>query len=257
MEVEKPIALPFSETDAIYAIHDFKENNPYSEIAIREGILIIDRPWGAEDLRLSFSLSEVEIIKDINHIILPQQFDAIIHSDNVYIEFMFAFISATTEPYKSYIDRTFCLNFNGKSYTCSFMEPSQRLYRIAKNFTRVPAPRSFVVASQLPAFRDFQRLESLGKGAKEYFESRVPRSFYIKLDRGMSLLELEMLCQHVNLMLHYYDRLSPQIIIRDLTVPRQLIFPLHAAHVYHSLPATDAGRRRPACRIALGRLDLV
>lgn len=37
-----------------------------------------------------------------------------------------------------------------------------------------------------------------------------------------------------------------------LAVPRQLLFPLFAAHVCHSSPETDAGRGRPACRVAFG-----
>ena len=40
------------------------------------------------------------------------------------------------------------------------------------------------------------------------------------------------------------------ILIDD--VPRQLLFPLFAAHVCNSSPETDVGRGRPACRIAFG-----
>ena len=38
--------------------------------------------------------------------------------------------------------------------------------------------------------------------------------------------------------------------LRGSSVPRQLVFPLLAAHVCHCSPETDAGQYRPACRIA-------
>jgi cysteine synthase len=40
-------------------------------------------------------------------------------------------------------------------------------------------------------------------------------------------------------------------------VPRQLLFPLLAAHVCHSSPETDAERGHTACCIAFGELHLV
>ena len=56
----------------------------------------------------------------------------------------------------------------------------------------------------------------------------------------------------------YWSRVQKEVLEEtESGVPRQLLFPLLAAHVCHSSPETDAERGHTACCIAFGELHLV
>jgi hypothetical protein len=193
----------------------FKQNNPHCEIITDDKSVIIEKPWSTDDARLVFDSSMYESLYHLKNIMLHPQFDAIFHMDTNKIEFIFAFLSANEEPYKSYINRKFEVHINGDRFECSYAEPSERLFFIARAIRRMPSDSGIVVVPQLKAFRDFQRLDKLPKGISRYFDNKVPRSFFVSTELRLSEVDLVSTCRHINFLANYYDRRSPFIKIRD------------------------------------------
>jgi len=193
---------------------EFKTNNPHCLFSIREDYLILDRPWGTDDTRFTFKLSDLSMIQDLNNIVLRPQFDAMLHLDSNQIEFFFAYLDPGEEPSRSYVNLHFQFIFRAENYECRFDEPTKRVYELASRLRRLPSERGIVVAPQLDAFRDVQRLDKLPAAAKEYFEKKTPRSFYIKPEKSILSLDIEDIARHLNFLLNYYDRRMPVIEIR-------------------------------------------
>jgi len=192
----------------------FQRNNPQCSFTIDEGKLIIERLWNDEDVRFVFDPSEVELLKDINHVAFRPQFDAIFHVDTNELELFYGYLLPEEEPDKSFMNRNFELYFAGQKYNCSYREPSNRLFQFAKRMRRLPVFGQNV-ASQLIAFKDAQQLEKLPEKAKAYYTERVPRSFFISTTSSAILdIDLTQLARHINFHMSYYDRKSPVINIR-------------------------------------------
>ncbi len=197
-------------------LKDFKTNNPHCEISVEEDKLILNQPWGTDDTRLVFDISDLDFIKDLNNIMFKNQFDAIIHSDKNVVEFFYAFLPIDEEPHKTYLDRSFECHFEGKSYKCYFSRPTDRLFKIAEGVRRMPSDSGRTVVPQLKAFRDIQRIDKLPNGIKKYFEGREPRNFFLKTEDG-DLLDIDLadIARHINFISGYYDRMSPIIVVRE------------------------------------------
>lgn len=192
----------------------FKKNNPHCTFSVQEDHLILQRPWGTDDARFALKLSDLPVIQDLNNILFNPQFDAIIHLDTNEIEFLFAYLDPKEEPTSSYLNLHFQFIYRGENYDCRFDEPTKRVYELASRLRRLPSERATFVAPQLAAFRDVQRLDKLPAAAKQYFEGKVPRSFYIRPEKGVQSLNLEDITRHLNFLMNYYDRKAPSIVIR-------------------------------------------
>ncbi len=169
--------------------------------------------WGLPELYLSFSDLDSLLSEALNHVRFDERFDAIIHEDKGEIEFVFAFLNPHEDDAKDYLNRSFDLSFMNRQYSCRFAAPTDRLFNIAKVFRRVPSENSQQRVPQLNAFRDWHRLAEMPERVQKFFEGKEPRSFFISnLDATTNIPQL---CRHVNRLCHYYDRHSPQIIIRE------------------------------------------
>lgn len=82
-------------------------------------------------------------------------------------------------------------------------------------YRRLPFEGVTQAVPQLIAFRDFQRIDGLPPSAQKYFENRVPRSFFVKPSIPLKDVDWASLSRHLNLVMAYYDRRSPQIVLRD------------------------------------------
>lgn len=193
---------------------EFKKNNPQCGFSIQEKQLLIERPWGTEDARFAFDLSDIDAIKDLNNVAFRRQFDAFFHLDAGCVEFIFGFLTPDEEPTRSYLDRKFQFNFEGVTYECSYEKPTERLFALAKRFRRLPSESGIVVAPQLLAFRDAQVLDKLPAEIKLYFKGKEPRSFFLRCDRAPLSFDVVSVARHLNLVALYYDRRSAQIVIR-------------------------------------------
>lgn len=207
----------------------FGKNNKHCKITEEEEELIINNPWGEGNMRLQIPIDDVCFIEDLNNnILLNPQFDALIHKDVNEIEFIFAYLNPENEDHKCTINRSFEFTYKGNMFNCRFAEPTERLFKIAKSVRLMPSEYRSSTAMQIMPFRDVQRLKKLPKQAQEYFENRIPRSFFVSFKNKIGDLDLEDIFRHINFILKYYDRYSPVIEIRreETESPHSLVKPL-------------------------------
>ncbi len=195
----------------------FLRNNGHCSLSVVNGEFHIDSPWGSEDCRLVFNADDEASLTHLSTIMLDPKFDAIIHRDDRLVEFIFTFLHPDDETSKGYIDRVFNFCFLNDEYKCFFREPSKELFSMARAFRRLPSEGPNVTVPQMLAFRDHQRFDRLPDSNKKYFEGKQPRSFYIQLPRNYNDIDMVRLAQHLNFIMRWYDRESPEIIIRSVT----------------------------------------
>jgi hypothetical protein len=194
----------------------FQRNNPHCKFSVDDDHLVILNPWGADNCRLSYEMSNVGEIEELNNIAFRPRFDAILHLDANEVEFIFGYLLPKEEPSKSYVDRAFEFHQSGKQFSCRFAAPTKRLFDIAVRVQRAPSDSADVVVPQMRVFRDAQRLDRLPEAAKRYFDARVPVSFYVHPSAPLQEVDLEDVARHINFLAQYYDRRSPLIVIRRL-----------------------------------------
>jgi hypothetical protein len=182
-------------------------------IKIEDSHLIIENPWNSENIRLSFDLLKFDEIMDLNNIIIIPNYDAIVHLDTNRIEFIYGYLAPGEEPAKSIVNRKFLLNFEGNKLLCEYSEPTQRLMLIAKGFRRLPSDKDTIVP-QIRAFRDIQQIEKYPQSVRQYFKDAIPRNFFVLPDKPIRELDFVNISRHINFIMRYYDRETPQIIIR-------------------------------------------
>lgn len=193
---------------------DFQKNNPQCKFSFDEDKFVIEKAWAVDNVHFVFDRSEFDGLGDINNIAFLPKFDALFHVDRNEAEFFFAYLKLDEEPDMAYLDRNFAFNFMGQTLECYFKEPSQRLFSLAKRIRLLPSLPGDQVATQLRVFRDFQRLDKLPEQAKDYFNNRVPRSFFVKTEKPILDNDWEQLSRHINFHMQYYDRKTPLINVR-------------------------------------------
>jgi hypothetical protein len=194
----------------------FSQRNQHCKITLLESEISIDAPWGSDDCRLIFDIEEDKgIITQLNDVVIDPRFDAIIHAEKRTIEFIYGYLIPDAKYTKDIIDREFLIHFMGAEYKCHFGKPSDYVYSIAKGFKRLPSDKGVNSVPQLLAYRDAQRLDKLTERNRKYFENRVPRNFFVQIPTNIDSIDLLQLVKHINFIMHYYDRYSPQIIIRS------------------------------------------
>ena len=200
-------------------LKNFVSNNPHCQITVEEDHFLVEKPWSTDDARLKAPISQTDFIQDLNSIAFNPKFDAIIHLDKNQVEFIFTYLHVEDKEASDYIDRDFEVYFEGRTYRCFFSEPTERLYKIAKYYEKLPSEIANISAPQLIMFRDAQNLETLPTHIQKFFDNKIPRSFFVQYEEGFQLVSLESLARHLNFMLRYYDRKSPSISIKDLDSP--------------------------------------
>lgn len=193
----------------------FQKNNPHCTFAVEDEQLVLQNPWGKEDCRIAYDLTDVESLQDLNNLVFDTHFSAIIHVDTNEIEFIFEYLIPDEEPSQSYVDRSFTLYLDGQELACRFAEPTERLMSLARRVHRLPTDWRKTTVPQLKPFTNAQRLDQLPEEASRFFASRVPRSFYVRPSNSVLSLEIEHIARHVNFIIRYYDRKTPQIEIRE------------------------------------------
>lgn len=194
---------------------DFKKNNSICSYSSEGNNLIIENPWGSEDSCLVFDINDTSTIQDLNNVILPHGFDMLIHKDSNTAEVFYGYLLPDKDPYKLYIDLSFEFHFAGVQFTCTFAEPSKRFMTIANSFKRNYNDIDEPVVPQIDIFKDSLRIKKLPKGAQDYFSKRVPRNFFIKASKPFEEVDMIRFARHLNFSLRYYDRSSPEIVIRS------------------------------------------
>jgi len=194
-------------------LKSYCEKNSLAEVSVEDDHIVIDKPWGRDDARLKAKINDHEFIDALNNLKLTPRFDALFHCDTNVIEFVFAFIDPSTDSYKDLANREFVVHYDGHPYQCRYGEPTERLYKIAKSFEKLPSDVAVKSIPQITPFKDFQNLEGMSDRIKKYFEVKVPRCFFIESPIPLSDISIENLSRHVNLLMGYYDRYCPMIAI--------------------------------------------
>ena len=120
-------------------LKQFSARNPHCVPSIDGSHLLIEKPWGREDVRLRASIDDHEFINDLNNIVFSPRFDAIYHTDTKTIEFIFAYVNPKDPEWAPYIERQFALHFGNYRLECSYAEPTARLLRVAKAYEQLPS----------------------------------------------------------------------------------------------------------------------
>lgn len=196
-------------------LNPFIQNNPHCVLNEDDSGLLVEKPWGRDDARLRIDAKDTGFAEALNKTRLNPRFDGITHLDSNELEFVYAYLRKDDEHSKSYMNREFQFHFEGYQFNCKFAEPSSRLMEIAARYERVPTEPDEPSIPQLRAFRDAQRLDKLSPTLKEYFDGRVPRNFFVSSNTDIELIDLEKLVRHINFIIHYYDRESPLISIKE------------------------------------------
>ena len=194
---------------------DFVQNNPHCALRKDDSALFVEKPWGRDDARLKIDLGDNAFTDELNKTGFNPCFDGIAHLDSNQLEFVYAYLKEDDDYTKSYMNRKFTFHFEGREFNCRFAEPSNRLMEIAARFEQVPTEPDVPSIPQLRAFRDAQNLEKLRPSLKQYFDGRVPRNFFVSSNTAIELIDLEKLVRHINFIIHYYDRDSPLISIKE------------------------------------------
>ena len=215
VSTKKPQAESKSKTPTVVEAYlsDFVENNPHAKITSNKTSLTVQKPWGADDVSLKFPIKDHQFLKVLNGLTINPRFDAIIHNDSNTIE-VFAGYFQKDERFNPILDRQFTFHFDGVACDCTFAEPTKHCLELAKRSEHTPRNYMQATATQLDMYKDAQNLENLPEAASQYFETRVARNFFVKLNKPVAEVCLDQLMRHLNFMMDYYDRRTPEVHIR-------------------------------------------
>lgn len=219
-------------------LKEFTTNNPHCEVTVEGKNVNISKPWGTDDVRFTTTVDNHQLIDDLNKVLFNTRFDAIYHIDTNTLEFIYGYLDPSDQHAAPMIDRKFTAHYSGHSFECMYAPPTERLFRLAKCYEKLPSDTPNRSAPQMTVFRDAQQLQKLPSTAKRYFEKRVPRNFFIKPNCGISEVNIEQLARHINFVMLYYDRESPRITINDPDVISKVEQKGRIRHIEGNFPAS-------------------
>jgi hypothetical protein len=188
--------------DALF--QPFLAHHPESSLKIDGDQATILRPWGDDTLELKVPVDPNNFIEALNSLRLPPRFSALWHLRTNEVEFIYGPLRPTNEILK----RSFTFTFKDKEYTCKFAPGSDLLKLLARS-ARFPSPPSATDHRNLGELRTFLRHTE-----GENDNSPVVVSFWLN-PAPESETDLTELSRHLNFFMHYYDRLTPQVVIHD------------------------------------------
>lgn len=205
----------FTEKRILELIAPFCKNNPqcHTVFLAESQILIVEHLWNSDCIKFIFNLS-CDQITELNNLLVIPYYDAIIHLDTNCIEFIYQFLDPKNPIQEPLINRSFEVNVNSEKSFCEFKEPSRLFYLLAKGFDK----QSNIVDDIVPQFvpyHDSMMLERLPEFIQMYFNNRIARNFFIHPEKSVETVNIAALAKNVNFLMHFYDRNSPEIVIRD------------------------------------------
>lgn len=206
-------AKPKAPTVVEAYLADFVVNNSHAEIECGKTTIVIKKPWGSNDVSISFPVDDHEFLKLLNKLTINPRFDAIIHNETNTVE-VFAGYFSKNDQFNPIIDRSFAFHFDGIECQCKFAEPTEQCWQLANRSEHTPRNFMKATATQLDMYKDAQNLENLPKAASDFFEKRVARNFFVALNKPVSETCLDQLMRHLNFTMDYYDRQTPEVEIR-------------------------------------------
>ncbi len=208
-----------TDASAVYSridLRDFHKSHPSARIHLLDETEFLTGLWEVDELRFSTVELGDDAPRILNDLKINPRFDAIIHRDTHLIEYLYGFIDPNDEWRAPLLERQFVINFQERDFNCYFAPPSPRLLALARASRRLPSDRSDSVLPQIQQFRDYQRANTMPAHFQRYFEGKLPRNFFVSIAESVDV-DIAQLARHLNLLMTYYDRRSPSIIIRSFS----------------------------------------
>lgn len=204
---------------AAEGIDKFVENNNLKK-ELYDNKIIISHLWNEDTFQLVFSEDEeLSILQDV---FLPKELYGIYTKDCY--EFIFQPLA------KEYhcLDRKFCFSYKGRQYNAYYGTPSKCFQLIAKAF----APKSIEIDEtkvnyrNIKPFSDYYHQDDLPDNQRILYSKLIPINFFVKGPiENLTHLEREILLQHINFYMTYFDRKSPWILIEENKASEEYIIP--------------------------------
>lgn len=201
-------------------LSQFVENNPHAVIDVDGDILKIKKLWGLDDTSIVFKIDDHGFFADLNNLTINPKYDAIIHNDSNTLEVFWTY-AKKDEKTTPLLDRSFKFHFEDYECLCKYSEPTESCWQIALRSERLPGILFDGTVPQLEMFK-VAKSEKISKRGKEFFEKRIPRNFFIIPSKPLAEINLEKLIRHLNFIMDYYDRETPEVDIRLDEVDSQI-----------------------------------
>lgn len=195
-------------------ISSFIANNECVKAENKEDMLVVNNCWNDNSFRFEFHDSEnLEIFENI---VLPKELFAIFHKDRNLYEFIFL-------PLQEKYEREFCYIYCGRTFKLYYGEPTQAFEKLTNHIILNDTADINERAYGLLRYSQYYAQQS-----GENPEPLIPTNFFIEGDFSALPYEKHIdFFRHVNFMLSYYDRKSPNILlysgteenISDIMVP--------------------------------------
>jgi len=194
----------------------FTKRNPHAVVTYDKNIILIEKPWGKDDVRITCEAKDKAFIKSINSVYLNPIFIAVFHPEKKLIEFLYTYLDPSSESNKDVIDRKFQVNFEGNVFDCFYAEPTYEFLQISKysEYGTIPEYSSSIF-EHLRVFKDGQSLKKMPGFMKDFFKNKIPRNFFIQASIELDKFNVEQLARHINFLSKYYDRRTPVIEINN------------------------------------------
>jgi hypothetical protein len=230
-------------------LSEFLNRNPESCVAVNDGILVIEKPWGDSSILFRVLEEDSELIDALNSVRFPPLFSALWHADSKDLEFIYPSPNRNDDTNA----RTFSFQAGEQSFTCEFANASPRLRVILDRFqpaTKAPTRTRYrnlnayplaLIARKIREQREAltpEEREDVHNLTEELEPYRV--SFWIR-DIDIEKVDVEVLTRSLNFYMRLFDRESPVIDIFDSTeLPATLP---RSRYPYGDFPSTIVSKR--------------
>ena len=204
---------------AAEGIDKFVENNNL-KMEMYDNKIIISHLWNEDTFQLVFSEDEeLSILQDV---FLPKELYGIYTKDCY--EFIFQPLA------KEYhcLDRKFSFSYKGRQYNAYYGSPSKSFQLIAKAFTQksIEVDETKINYRNIKPFSDYYHQNDLPDNQRILYSKLIPINFFVKGPiENLKHLEREILLQHINFYMTYFDRKSPWILIEENKASEEYIIP--------------------------------
>lgn len=182
------------------SIDIFKSNNELVEITTHEKKTIVKRCWN--DDSFYFEFASKKSMSFLKNLVFPKELFGIYHKDKKIYEFIYAPLQ---EEYK----RSFEYIYKGKRYKLSYNHPSDEFGKLLTHF--IVNENAEILSDRYVGLARFYLFY------QDKNNAMFATNFFIEGDFGDDFNEHLTFFKHVNLIMTYYDRKSPSIVIFDTT----------------------------------------
>lgn len=181
-------------------IEIIKSNNEGIEILNQKESIIIKKVWNDDSFLFEFkSISSMSFLRNM---IFHKELFGIYHKDKKLYEFIYS-------PLQEEYNRSFDYIYNGKLFKLYYDKPSDEFKKLIGHY-------SFNKEAEILSDR-YVGLSRFFFYYEEKKSTMYPTNFFIKGDFSEDFNEHLEFFKHVNLMMTYYDRKSPFIVLYDTT----------------------------------------